>query len=176
MADDQRLPLNRVSGSGFAPGQAPVWDGRTFKPGSAGDSNHAGAAFRSTEVGTNATASGGAGTAVGDGAAAAGTSSSAFGTASASSGQNSTSIGDSSVAAGALSTALGTGAYATGEQAIALGCGAEATVDHRCLIKANEVEVEATDGTGTSIILEDTATGTRYRLSVTNGALSITAA
>lgn len=48
MAEDKRLPLQRVSGSGFAPGEAPIWDGRVFKPGTAGGPIHVGTAEPAT--------------------------------------------------------------------------------------------------------------------------------
>ena len=38
MAADQRLPLNRISGSGAAVGDVLVWDGARWLPGEAGAS------------------------------------------------------------------------------------------------------------------------------------------
>lgn len=61
---------------------------------------------------------------------------------------------------------LGQGASVTGgaDRAIALGKGATVATSDRFHVQANELElVRSVAGTGTSIILADTVTGTRYR-------------
>lgn len=168
MADDQRLPLNRLSGSGCAPGQAPIWDGRVFRPGTPSDS-HVSVGTDSVAVGESAAARDQSSTALGEGAGT------AIGA------TNGTALGAYSNVGGTAvdGIAVGASAQAVAARAIAIGKGASSSVADRTVVKSNDLELVPSNtgtATGTSIILRDTATGTRYRLSVTNGALSITAA
>lgn len=156
-----------------------------------GDSTHPGTGTQSTQVGDTASASGNYTVAFGHDALAENTSNTALGAfakaqnsygntavgydAVADTGHYSTALGSDALARGTNTVALGGQAQATADGAIAIGEGAVNSVGDRALVKANDLELirSAATGTGTSIILADTVTGTRYRLSIASGALTV---
>lgn len=186
-----RVSPARLDGRGAAPGDGLIWDGARWVPGPGGDSDHVGTGPDSTAVGLGAGA-GEESVAVGNGAdadegvvgyaVAVGKDAYAdeVGTAvgyQAGADSYGVAVGGNAAAYGAESTSLGTAATNSGARGIAIGYDATNTVADLALVKANDLELERSSaGTGTSIILADTSTGTRYRLQVTGGALSITLA
>lgn len=88
-------------------------------------------------------------------------------------------IGDTSAASGASGVAIGNGATALHVESTAIGYTAVTTKNNQIMLGAATSFVEIPGNSGTApngLVLTDTATGTRYIVQITSGALVLSAA
>lgn len=199
-----KLPIDRLGSSGVTAGMTLIFDGQRWRaqvnghPGFGTNSVVVGAdagaiGSLGVAVGYSADADGNDATAIGGNAQALGLYSTALGAYAGADDTGATALGYSATSGAARSIAVGSVSFSSGTdsivvgadsvaqtnraRAIVLGTNHTSTASDRCDIKANDLELtRSSTGTGTSLILRDTATGTRYRVQVTNGALSVTPA
>jgi len=124
----------------------------------------------STAVGTSAQATVGYSTAVGTSAQATiGSSTTAVGASAQATNYGATAIGRSAKASGSNAMAAGVNANATGARAIALGSGATSGTADTAVLKANDLDLQRSNGTGATRLALSSPNGTKYWLSVADG-------
>ena len=99
----------------------------------------------------------------------------AVGNAADATGSNAVAVGQLAIATGDFSVAVGQASAATGDRAIALGQNTTSATDDTAVIKANDLVLEQSNGTGATRIRMTDANNVDYWLEVdTAGALTVT--